>query len=156
MARTLQPLAAHAATWTQANGAQSEIDHVLVHPQQRHLWAGRAEVRPGVHVNDHKTLWVEFRGANQDDDEDGEQRPVGRNWKKLSDGGWEKYQAALREWSQRTAASAAVRDVREEIRSIEEATKKAAEEQWEAEHAPEPDARETAARPNKKELTGQI
>ena len=80
VASALHPLPAGEPTWTNVQGASSEIDHVIVHPQQRHLWNGRAEVRPGAGAHDHKTVWVAFRGAAEEAGEGREQRKVGRNW----------------------------------------------------------------------------
>ena len=54
----MQAIPAGEATW---NG-KSEIDHVVVHQEQRQLW-GQTEVKPGVSMHDHMTIWTEFKGA---------------------------------------------------------------------------------------------
>ena len=125
IARALQPLPTGEPTWTNEQGQSSEIDHVMVHPQQRHLWNGRAETRPGVGTHDHKTVWVEFRGAAEEA-EGREQRKVGKNWGRFDDeakGEYRKQLAAMLGGEEH-------RDVRDEIRAIEMATGAAAEAVW--------------------------
>ena len=123
--QTMTQISAGVNTWARTMGGGSEIDHVIVHPQQRHLW-GRAEVRPGVLAHDHGVLRVRLVGVPQGEEDVGPKRPVGEDWGKVSEKGWKAYGAALQQWHQ---AHPVGKDPREELCRLQDATKEAAGEQ---------------------------
>ena len=123
-------LSAGCATWT--NGErQSEIDHVIIHQQHRHLW-GAKEVRPGVGTKDHKTIWVRFMGGNMEEDGKGEQRKISKNWgkTKMDEKAWKTYKAEVTSRFQNTTIEA-IKDPRRRAKKIQDMTLEIATKIWE-------------------------
>ena len=112
---SMQAIPAGEATW---NG-KSEIDHVIVHQEQRQLW-GQTEVKPGVTAHDHMTIWTEFKGAADEDEEGkGPKRKQGENWSDLTDAQWERFRDGALEEVQQPGARLARGRAHMEIRRIQ-------------------------------------